>query len=108
MRLGPKDIEYPVPKFSRSEIASVFGLHPIPPPDSAAQPAPKKRPLNAGGRPPKTNWHPIDMYIVAIVSTTSFPENPKSSFRDNGPGCGIRRRHIQGRGARTVKQIQAE
>jgi len=76
---GPwaKDIEYPSPKFSRSEIASVFGLHPTPPPDSAAQPAPKKRLLNAGGRPPKINWYPIDMYIVAIVHDDDFPDSPE-------------------------------
>jgi hypothetical protein len=106
---GPwaKDIEYPSPKFSRSEIASVFGFHPTPPPDSAAQPAPKKRLLNAGGRPPKTNWHPIDMYIVAIVFDNSFPESQEAvseitnrvveyvddTFKGEVPG----REEIQGR-----------
>jgi hypothetical protein len=102
-----KDIEYPAPKFSRSEIASVFGFHPTPPPDSAAQPAPKKRLLNAGGRPPKTNWHPIDMYIVAIVFDNSFPESQEAvseitnrvveyvddTFKGEVPG----REEIQGR-----------
>lgn len=38
----------------------------------------QKRLLNAGGRPPKTNWHPIDMYIVAIVFDNSFPESQEA------------------------------
>jgi len=71
-----KDVEYPAPEFSRSEIASVFGLHPTPPPVVVVQPAMKKRPLNAGGRPSVYNWHPIDIYITAFIFDNDLPKDP--------------------------------
>jgi hypothetical protein len=71
-----KDVEHTAPKFSRSEIASAFGLHPTPQPDVVAQPAPKKRPLNAGGRPSIYNWQPIDIYITAFIFDNDLPNDP--------------------------------